>query len=476
MNLNVEPKEVFKWFYEINQIPRCSGDEKRISDFLVDFAKKRNLEVYQDEALNVIIKKEATKGYENSDIVIIQGHMDMVCVKEKDSDHNFDIDPIDMYIDEDFIKANGTTLGADDGIAVAMALAVLDSNEISHPKLEVLITTNEETNMGGASELKAGILEGNILLNIDSEEEGYFLVSCSGGASVETLFKIEKESLNKEGVEISIDGLLGGHSGSEIDRQRANAIILLGRILREIEKNQEILISEINGGIKHNAIPSHSFAKIYVEDINSAKEIVNNISKELQNEFRVEEKDLKVVVKDVNLENIYTKELSKNLINYIMTVPNGVISMSKDIDGLVETSLNNAIIEEKDGYISYITSVRSSSISELKFIIDKLFVIGNNYNLDVSIVNQYPAWQYEANSKVRDLSLKLFKDLFNKEAETTAIHAGIECGLLKGVLPDCDMISYGPDIFDAHTPKERISISSTIRMWEFTKELLKNLK
>lgn len=476
MNLNVEPKEVFRWFYEINQIPRCSGDEKRVSDFLVDFAKKRNLEVYQDKALNVIIKKKATKGYEDKSAVIIQGHMDMVCVKEKDSTHNFDTDPIEMYIDGDFIKAKGTTLGADDGIAVAMALAILDSKEISHPNLEVLITTNEETSMGGAAEVKEGVLKGKILLNIDSEEEGYFLVSCSGGASVETLFKIEKENINKNGLKISIEGLLGGHSGSEIINQRANAIILLGRILNEIEKNQEVLISEINGGIKHNAIPSNSYAKIYVEDVNSAKDAINNISKELQNEFRVEDKDLSVSIENIKLESTYTRKLSKKLIDYIMTVPNGVISMSKDIDGLVETSLNNAIIEEKGDFISYITSVRSSSVSEYNYIMDKLAIIAKNYDLDVNIINSYPAWQYEENSKIRDLSMDLFEKLFKKKAETTAIHAGVECGLLKGVLPNCDMISYGPDIFDAHTPKERISISSTSRMWEFTKELLKNIK
>lgn len=476
MNLNIEPKNVFNWFYEINQIPRCSGDEKRVSDFLVNFAKQRNLEFYQDEVYNVVIKKNGTSGYENSDPVIIQGHMDMVCVKEKDSNHNFDTDSIEMYVEDGFVKAKGTTLGADDGIAVAMAMAILDSDDIAHPPLEVLITTNEETNMGGAAKLKEGILNGKILLNIDSEEEGYFLVSCSGGASIQTTFTEEKELVKEKGIEISLEGLFGGHSGSEIDKQRANSIILMGRILRGIEKHQDIRISKINGGTKHNAIPSNAIVEIIVNDKELAKKDIESISEKLKNEFRVEEPKMEIVIKEVEITKAFNEEFSKNIVNYIMFMPNGVISMSKDIKGLVETSLNNAILEEEDNKIIYTTSVRSSTISELDFVIDKLFLIGEHFGADVEVVNQYPAWEYEADSKVRDLSLKLFKDMFKKDGETTAIHAGLECGLLKGILPNCDMISYGPDIFDAHTPEERMDIESTKRMWEFTKELLKNLK
>lgn len=476
MNLNIEPKNVFNWFYEINQIPRCSGDEKRVSDFLVNFAKQRNLEFYQDEVYNVVIKKNGTSGYENSDPVIIQGHMDMVCVKEKDSNHNFDTDPIEMYVEDGFVKAKGTTLGADDGIAVAMAMAILDSDDIAHPPLEVLITTNEETNMGGAAKLKEGILNGKILLNIDSEEEGYFLVSCSGGASIQTTFTEEKELVKEKGIEISLEGLFGGHSGSEIDKQRANSIILMGRILRGIEKHQDIRISKINGGTKHNAIPSNAIVEIIVNDKELAKKDIESISEKLKNEFRVEEPKMEIVIKEVEITKAFNEEFSKNIVNYIMFMPNGVISMSKDIKGLVETSLNNAILEEEDNKIIYTTSVRSSTISELDFVIDKLFLIGENFGADVEVVNQYPAWEYEADSKVRDLSLKLFKDMFKKDGETTAIHAGLECGLLKGILPNCDMISYGPDIFDAHTPQERMDIESTKRIWEFTKKLLKNLK
>lgn len=476
MTLNIEPKNVFNWFYEINQIPRCSGDEGKVSDFLVDFAKKRNLEVHQDEIFNVIIKKDGTAGYENSKTVIIQGHMDMVCVKTKKSNHNFDTDPIEMYIENGFVKAKETTLGADDGIAVAMALAILDSDDIPHPPLEVLITTNEETNMGGAAEVKEGILKGDILLNIDSEEEGDFLVSCSGGASVETLFNLETQPAKEKGLEIVIDGLYGGHSGSEIDKQRANAIILMGRVLNEISKKENLVLADINGGIKHNAIASHSEAKIVAKNLDIVKEIVSEMNDKLKNEYRVEEPNLNISTKEIEVNEVFTKELSKNLIDYIMMCPNGVISMSKDIEGLVETSLNNAVLEIKDGKISYTTSVRSSSTSELSYVIDKLFIIASRVGATVSIPNQYPAWQYEENSKVRDLSLSIYEKMFNKKGRTTAIHAGLECGLLKGILPNCDMISYGPDIFDAHTPEERMDIESTKRIWEFTKELLKNLK
>lgn len=476
MNLNIEPKDVFKWFYEINQIPRCSGKEKAVSDFLVNFAKERSLDVVQDEALNVIIKKPATKGHEKAKKVIIQGHMDMVCVKDEDSDHNFDTDPIEMYVDGDFLKAKGTTLGADDGIAVAMALAILDSDEIEHPTLEVLVTTSEETNMGGAAKLKKGLVTGDILLNIDSEEEGDFLVSCSGGASVKSTFKIEKENNNKKALKITIKGLLGGHSGSEIDRQRANAITLLGRILNELRKNDDIRITEIMGGIKHNAIPSKAEVKVAVSDMEKAVKTVEDFSLKLKEEFRVEEKGMEIISENTEASDVYTKDLTNRIIDYLMTCPNGVISMSKDIEGLVETSLNNAIIFENNGNVENIISIRSSSVSQLEYIIDKLNVIAKNYKASYEITDQYPAWEFESNSVIRDMSLEFFEKMFNKKARTTAIHAGLECGLLKGVLPNCDMISYGPDIFDAHTPKERISISSTKRMYEFTKEILKNIK
>ena len=476
MSLNIAPKEVFNWFYELNQIPRESGNEKEASDYLVKFAKDRNLEVVQDEEYNVIIKKDATEGYENSDTVIIQGHMDMVCVKTEDSKHNFETDPIEMVVDGEYLRANNTTLGADDGIAVAYAMAILDSDELPHPALEVLITTNEETGMDGAAAIKKGMLTGQKLLNIDSEEEGIFLVSCAGGATAEVSFEIEREDFAGDNLEISVKGLLGGHSGQEIIRQRANANKLIGRILNEIKKSVDIRIIEVSGGIKHNAIPSNAVAKVVVKDKNKTREIVEEFSKLLKAEYRVEDPNLVVEIKDTEYLKPYTKKLTADFIDYSVIIGDGVISMSKDIDGLVETSLNNAVIEDLGNILKYTTSVRSSSSSELEYILNMLEISANRCCGKFEITNSYPAWQFEEKSELREKSLKTYRDLFGEDATYDAVHAGLECGLLKKVLPDCDMISYGPNMYDVHSPKERVEIKSVEKMWDFTKKLLENLK
>lgn len=473
---NIEPKKVFNWFYELNQIPRCSGDEKRVSDFLVNFAKERNLEVYQDEAYNVIIKKQASKGYENSDPVIIQGHMDMVCIKGEGSNHDFTKDPIEIIVQDDIMRANNTTLGGDDGIAVAYGLAIVDSDDLKHPPIELLITTSEETGMDGAHALTNEHLSGKILLNIDSEEEGVFLVSCAGGVNIITTFKFEKENKSGNGLEIKISGLKGGHSGMEIIKQRANAIKLLGRILDECNKNANIRLSKISGGTKHNAIPSDAIALISTEDIDNTKKTIDNLIIDFKEEYRVEDSGLNIEVNNVKVEDVYTEKLSNDLIDYIMMVPDGVQYMSKDIEGLVQTSLNNAILEEKDGYIQVTTSVRSASSSSLREILNILKVIAKRTNANAEEKNAYPAWQFDSNSKIREKAVKVYEDLFGKEPEVSAIHAGLECGLLKEILPNTDMISFGPNLYDVHTEKEHLSISSVQRVWNFLVKLLEELK
>lgn len=471
---NLEPKKVFHWFYELNQHPRCSGDEKRVSDFLVQFAKERNLEVYQDEVLNVIIKKPGTKGYEDKEPVIIQGHMDMVCIKGKTSNHDFTKDPIEMIAEGDFLRANDTTLGGDNGIAVAYGLAILDSDDLQHPPMELLITTSEETGMDGAMGLSNEHLQGKTLLNLDSEEEGVFLVSCAGGSGTSTRFKIEKEKQSGNGFDIKISGLKGGHSGMEIIKQRANAIKLLGRILFSCNENTNIRLSQIQGGTKHNAIPNEASATIFTENAEEVKAIIQKLSKDLKEEYRVEDNGLKIELTEKSIEEVFTKELSDNLIDFIMMVPDGVQYMSKDIENLVQTSLNNAIIEEKDNMIEVITSVRSSSSSSLREILDILKTVAKRTNGLADEHEGYPAWQYEENSEIRERCLKVYEKLYNKEAEVTAIHAGLECGLLKEILPDTDMISFGPNLFDVHTEKEHLSISSVQRLWGFLVKLLED--
>lgn len=473
---NIEPKKVFHWFYELNQIPRCSGDEKAASDFLVNFAEKRNLEVYQDKVLNVIIKKAGTKGYENSDPVIIQGHIDMVCIKGKGSNHDFTENPIEMIVEGDILRANNTTLGADNGIAVAYGLAILDSDDLRHPPLELLVTTSEETGMDGAMALTNEHLQGKMLLNLDSEEEGIFLVSCAGGANMSIKFKLEEEDKDGKGLEIKISGLRGGHSGMEIIKQRANAIKLLGRILYECNTKANIRLSKIHGGTKHNAIPSEAGAAILLDDIDNVKTIIDELTKDLKEEYRVEDSELNIEIHEVNIDEVFKKDLSDNLIDFIMMAADGVQYMSKDIEGLVQTSLNNAIIEEKDNNIEITTSIRSSSSSSLREILNALTAVARRTNANAEENSVYPAWQYEENSKVREKCIKVYEELFKKKAEVSAIHAGLECGLLKEILPDTDMISFGPNLFDVHTEKEHLSISSVRRVYEFLVKLLEDLK
>lgn len=473
---NIEPEKVFHWFYELNQIPRCSGEEKGVSDFLVNFAKERNLEVYQDETLNVIIKKIGTQGYENSDSVIIQGHMDMVCIKGKGSNHDFTKDPIEMIVEGDTLRANNTTLGGDNGIAIAYGLAILDSNDLKHPPLELLVTTSEETGMDGAMALTNEHLRGKTLINLDSEEEGIFLVSCAGGANMITTFEIKKEQESGKGLEVRISGLKGGHSGMEIIKQRANAIKLLGRVLNMCNDKANIRLSNIHGGTKHNAIPGEAVATIITEDMDNVKTIIESLTEDLKEEYRIEDSGLNIEIQDVNINEVFSKELSDNLIDFIMMVPDGVQYMSKDIEGLVQTSLNNAIIEEKNNNIEITTSVRSSSSSSLREILNVLSVIAKRTNSKAKETSAYPAWQYEENSLIREKCVKVYEELFGKNAEVSAIHAGLECGLLKKILPNTDMISFGPNLYDVHTEKEHLSISSVQRVWELLVRLLEGLK
>ena len=473
---DLEPKKVFHWFYELNQIPRCSGEEKQVSDFLMNFAKERDLEAYQDEIYNVIIKKPGTKGNEDKEPIIIQGHMDMVCVKGKDSDHDFSKDPIEMIVEGDLLRANDTTLGADDGIAVAYSLAVLDSDDLKHPPLEVLITTNEETGMDGVHALENTHLSAKRLVNIDSEEEGIFLTSCAGGATKTTSFNLEKEKADGEGLEIHISGLKGGHSGMEIIKQRANANKLMARILEKGKRDFDLRLAEFTGGSKHNAIPSVANAKVLVKDKDAAKSMIQSMTEDFKEEYHVEDPGLTIEVKEVSVDEAYSKDLSANIIDYIFIVPDGVQYMSKDIEGLVQTSLNNAIVEEEGDKVKITTSVRSSSSSSLREILNILEVAAKRCGADIKEEGNYPAWQYAEDSPLRDKAVEVYKDLFNEEAEVSAIHAGLECGLLKEILPETDMLSFGPNLFDVHTEKENISIESAQRVWKFLVGLLENLE
>ncbi|WP_300711371.1 aminoacyl-histidine dipeptidase [uncultured Brachyspira sp.] len=472
---HLDSKEVFRWFYEISSIPRESGYEKEISDFLVKFARDRNLEVYQDKENNVIIKKKSSKMYENRNAVIIQGHMDMVCEKTKDSNHNFRKDGIELIIENDILRANNTTLGGDDGIAVAMGLALLDSECIEHPALELLITTAEETGMDGAFEITGEYLCGKTLINIDAEEEGVFLVSCAGGLNALADFNIKKEANNNEALKIDISGLKGGHSGIEINNQRANAIKVLGRLLYAVKNDINIVC--IEGGAKHNVIAKYAYAVISAYDMDKVISIIKETADNIKSEYKIEDPNLKITFsKYENAEECYTKELSNNIIDFMMLAPDGVLYMSKDIEGLVQTSANNGILKEENNKLTFTISIRSSVSSSLNEIASRAESAALRTNADFKRAGEYPAWEYDAFSKVKDTALRIYKKVTGKDAEIKAIHAGLECGILKKTLPNVDMISMGPNIWDVHTPKEHLSISSVDTMWKVLKELIINIE
>ncbi|WP_427340147.1 aminoacyl-histidine dipeptidase [Caloranaerobacter sp. DY30410] len=478
----LEPKAVFKYFEEISRIPRGSGNEKKISDYLVSFAKNHNLEVIQDDALNVIIKKGGTLGYESSPTVILQGHMDMVCEKDKEVEHDFEKDPLKLRVDGDFVRATGTTLGADNGIAIAYCLAILESNDIPHPPLEVVFTTEEETGMGGASALNPSNLKGKILINIDSEEEGKLLVSCAGGVRTRIILPIVKiqvdEKLNT--YRIKVKGLKGGHSGMEIDKGRGNANKLMGRVLKDIQKTLKFYLANISGGAKMNAIPREAEAAILInpEDEQKLNEKIKYWNEILSNEFKSSDPDVNVELEKLNdnIDSVFSIETTEKVVDLLVMIPNGIQTMSMEIKGLVQSSTNLGVVAVKDNEVVFESAVRSS-VRSLKYdIVSQTETVAKVIGAKFVTESDYPEWQYNPNSYIRKVFVKVYKDLYGKEPEITAIHAGLECGLFKEKLGDIDMISFGPNMYDVHTPNEHLSISSTKRTWDYLLAVLREIK
>ncbi|ASW44011.1 aminoacyl-histidine dipeptidase [Clostridium isatidis] len=479
---NLEPKKVFEYFEEISQIPRGSGNEKQISDYLVSIAKKLNLEVTQDEALNVIIKKPGTKGYENSPTVIIQGHMDMVCEKNKGVNHDFEKDPIKLRIIDDMIYATDTTLGADNGIAVAYALALLASTDIPHPPLEVLLTTDEETGMSGAMAVSREHLKGKLLINLDNEEEGDFLVSCSGGIRSKFEFSadLEKRADNTSLLDISISGLKGGHSGMDIIKERGNSNKLLGRVLKNLLAEVDFRLVSLNGGSKDNAIPREADALIVINesDLDKAKELVNKWQEIFFNELKTQDPGVKVKVSEVKEEitEIFTKDSTEKAVNLLYLIPNGIDTKSPTIKDLVQSSTNLGVVRTENNKVHYDSAIRSSVESLKEEIVLRSKTIADIIGCKFNTTANYPGWEYNPDSKLRELCLDVYKRMYGKDGNIVAIHAGVECGLFNEKLGGLDMISFGPDLFDVHTPEEHMSIKSVQNVWEYLKEVLKELK
>jgi dipeptidase D len=475
--------EAFKYFKAMNEIPRGSGNEQAISDWLVSFAKEHNLEVIQDKALNVIIKKPGTKGYEKAPIIILQGHMDMVCEKNTATKHDFLKDPIEFIVEGDVLRANGTTLGADNGIAVAFGLAVLASVDMPHPPIELLVTTEEETGMGGAQGLDPKDLDGRILINIDSEEEGKLLVSCAGGVREKIKLPITWEEADKSFINatVSIKGLNGGHSGMEINKERGNAIKLMGRFLMDLKSVIDFKINSINGGAKNNAIPREADAIILFRE--SDKKIVLEKVAQWNNTLKVElngidpDVDLAIEILDTKVKKSFSDDTATKALQVLFLIPNGVKNMSMAIEGLVQSSVNIGVLTTSEENIEFDSAVRSSVKTLKKAICDETIVLAEMVGAIIEFESDYPEWQYNPKSEIRTIFQKVYKDINGKEPEIAAIHAGLECGLISDKFEgNIDQISFGPNIYDVHTPKEHLSISSTDRMWSYLVEILKEIK
>lgn len=474
----IDNTKVFSYFEEVSRIPRGSGNNTAISSYLVSFAKEHNLKYRQDEAENVIIWKDATKGYEDRPTVILQGHMDMVCEKELDSPHDFTSEGLELEMEGDFISAKGTTLGGDDGIAIAYALAILEDDTIVHPPLEVVITTDEETGMDGAIALNPSDLKGEYFINLDSEEEGVILTSCAGGMSVNGTYAFAR--VKKEGylLNIAIDGLQGGHSGTEIDKNRENAVYMLGRIMSELKsKGRKFSIVHIEGGQKDNAIPRNSKLVLCVKNPDGLEEEVQCIIDMLRKEIegREENASISFAVLEKQVIDIVDEEMTENIVFFLAHVPNGVLKMSAAIPGLVESSLNLGICQTKDNEIYFSFSIRSSISSYKQYIgeciRDLLKVTGGTYEQK----SEYPAWEYRKNSPLRDILVEVYEKQYQAKPKIQAIHAGLECGIIAEKMPGLDMVSIGPNIYDIHTPKEKLDISSTKRVYQYLLEVLETI-
>lgn len=478
----INSERVFYYFNEISKIPRGSGNERAISDYLVEFAKKNNLEVIQDSALNIIIKKPASKGYEKSPTVIIQGHMDMVCEKNNDKVHDFTKDPIELIEKDDFIYANGTTLGGDDGIAVAYAMAILEDDSLEHPSIEVLLTSDEEAGMSGAMALKAGCLNGKIVINLDSEEEGKLLVSCAGGIRTKSILNVQFEDIkeNKKAFRITIKGLNGGHSGADIHLERGNSNKLIGRVLKNIFNNMGLNLISLNGGSKNNAIPREAIAEVVIDNSKEKEllKVISTLKEEFKSEFRIKDPNVQLEIEELkgNTEKVFSSDSTEKVINLLYLYPNGINTVSSDIKGLTESSTNIGVITTKDDHVEFDSAVRSSVFSLREEIVLRIKCLTEILGGTVVNTSGYPEWQYSEKSKIREICKTVYKKMYDEEAEVVAIHAGVECGLFKEKLGDLDMISFGPDIFDAHTPNEHMSISSVKRVWSYLLEVLKEIK
>ena len=478
---NLEPKALWENFYSLTQIPRPSNHEDKIQDFIFEFGKNLNLETLKDEVGNIIIRKPATPGFEDCKGVIMQGHLDMVPQKNSDKDHDFVNDPIETLIDGEWVTANGTTLGADNGIGVASAMAILASTEIKHGPFEALFTATEETGMDGAEGLKAGVIQGDILLNTDTEDEGTFSVGCAGGIDVIATFKAKRKALkakNNKAFKLSVTGLKGGHSGVDIHLGRGNANKIFFRILNDLNRKVKVSLADIQGGSLRNAIPREAFGVIVVKESNIEKftEKLERISAVVKTELVNVEPNLSITIEESEIPAVvFEKEFEQKLTNAIWAAPNDVVRMSDTMVNTVETSSNLAIVKAGEKYIEISCLVRSFSETAKLALATRLQSVFKLADAKVEFEGSYPGWKPDMDSAILEVMKNLYTKQFGKEPELLAMHAGLECGILGSTYPDWDMISFGPTIKFPHSPDEKVNIKTVQKYWDFLLETLKNI-
>ena len=472
----LEPAAVFGYFEEICAIPHGSRNTRMISDYLVNFAKANNLRYIQDEADNVIIFGDATPGYENHPAVILQGHMDMVCEKDADCPIDMAAEGLDVTHDGKVVFAKGTTLGADNGIAVAMGMAILADKTIPHPPVEMLVTSDEEIGLLGAAAVDLSELKGRTLINLDSEGEGIFTVSCAGGCTATISLPVDRRAVYGPCIRLVVDGLKSGHSGADIHLNRANANKIMGEFMNRIQKLMPLCLTSLSGGAKDNVIPGSCQATLVAMGINLER--INTIAEQLQAEVReqYDEPDASVQAFDVDAlgGNSLSSESTAKVISLLCAAPNGVQAWSKDIEGLVQTSLNMGVVKLGER-MNVTLSVRSSVNSEKQELLEQLHKLADMFEADYTEEGAYPAWEYKKESRLRDVMVATYKEMFGRDAKVEAIHAGLECGLFMEKLPGLDCVSIGPQMHDIHTSRERLEIGSTQRTWDFLLAVLKNL-
>ena len=472
----LKPESVFAYFEKLCAYPHGSGNTKAISDYLVSFAQEQGLQYIQDELNNVIIFCPGTCGYEDHAPVVLQGHMDMVCEKDETCPIDMEKEGLDVAHDGQWVYAKGTTLGGDDGIAVAYALALMAEKSIPHPPLEVVITVDEETGMYGAAGIDLSMLQGRTLINIDSEDEGIFTVSCAGGARGTIKLPVKRRAVYGPCIRLTVEGLQGGHSGVEIHKKRANANKVMGELLSRVQKLMPLCMTGFSGGAKDNAIPRSCQVTLVAMGIHLER--INQITEALQQEIREQYDEPEAIVRGDDVDalggNALTTEDTAKVIALLCSVPNGVQAWSQDIEGLVQTSLNLGVAELSEE-LRLTFAVRSSVNQEKRELLNRLAELADFYGGSYSETGDYPAWEYKKDSVLRDTMVSVYRDMFQKDAQVVAIHAGLECGLLSEKLPGLDCVSIGPDMQDIHTSREKLSIPSVERTWNFLLEVLKKL-